>query len=780
MYQQKSLRFVPRFNFSSRRVHIFAFVLFLLLPSLCWAQYFTGDGGKGMSLAILVPESQGLSKDLAYLPTMVQGCLVSNISKYSGIAVLDRVALDKVIAETLDPTYKDNFDIVRLGHVAQTGHIMTGKLIKTSSGYNMQINVTDTTSSAKTTASYSGACTVAQLDDHTAIQKASLELLTQMGVRLTDMAKTELNRANSIQSINAQTALAQGITAQKQGTVVTEVAALFNINYAAALDPSLLEAVSRSAVLSANISSGSIGDDARNDILWRKNWMDRLAETEKYFNSFFDNFFKTVPQIPYTLYYYSDVKRLGEINYANETVTLSGITTKLRTSQAWALQAEPTLQSVQKSVQAVQDGLNATGRKAVWGLDKWPQQGAFNRSPFGKQSKNFTIIVELVNSQNKVIGKETFQTNGSYDLPVPLPGNRTQIQIAPDEQKKVNFNNVKANDITDNLTVRIASVNGTDAKTAAQNGVLQIRLLTEAEWNFSPDVEIQNRQITAYKGKGGNIVIDTVWGEPVTSIGKEAFKEKKLTGINIGNSITSIGSSAFYINQLTSISIPNSVTSIGDGAFEFNRLTSITIPNSITFIGSNAFSRNQLTSVTIPNNITFIGNNAFSRNQLTSVTISNSVTSIGDGAFEFNRLTGVTIPNSITSIGNEAFYNNRLTSITIPNSVTSIGKEAFANNQLTSVTIGNSVTSIGNSAFSNNQLTGVTIPNSVISIGDGAFQNNQLTSVTIGADVKIGKDAFSVEEKGKTKSTGFEKFYESNKRKAGTYTYDGKKWGYSP
>ncbi|WP_461255942.1 formylglycine-generating enzyme family protein [Treponema sp. R80B11-R83G3] len=459
---------------------ILSLLICLSIPCHAQSQYFTGNGGKGMSLAILVPESQGLSNDLAYLSAMVQGVLVSNISKYSGISVLDRVSLDKVIAETLDPTYTDNLDIVRLGHVAQTSHIMTGKLIKTSSGYNMQINVTDTTPGAKTTASYSDACTVAQLDDHTAIKKASLELLTQMGVRLTDLAKKELNTASSTQAVNAQTALAQGITAQKQGT---EVAALSYYFQAAAFDPSLLEAVNRSSVLAANISSGSIGDDARNDVLWRKNWMERLAETEKWYNSFFDNFFKTLTPMPYSLFYHSDIKQIGEIDYKNETMNLSGIQTILQPSLSWALSIEPTLQSVQKSVQAVQDGLNATGRKAVWGLDKWPQQGAFNNKPFGKQVQNFSIIVELVNGNNKVIGKETFQTGGSYEIPVPLPGNAMRVQISADERKTLNFSKVNVNDVTDNLTVRIASVNGTPAETAARNGVLQI--LTENEWFYA-------------------------------------------------------------------------------------------------------------------------------------------------------------------------------------------------------------------------------------------------------------------------------------------------------
>jgi len=43
----------------------------------------------------------------------------------------------------------------------------------------------------------------------------------------------------------------------------------------------------------------------------------------------------------------------------------------------------------------------------------------------------------------------------------------------------------------------------------------------------------------------------------------------------------------------------------------------------------------------------------------------------------------------------------------------------------------------------------------------------------------IAKKAFSVWEKNDQKSTGFEEFYEKNGKKAGTYTYKGKRWSYS-
>jgi len=291
---------------------------------------------------------------------------------------------------------------------------------------------------------------------------------------------------------------------------------------------------------------------------------------------------------------------------------------------------------------------------------------SFDRGFLEKQRQKqgpqtFSITVELVNSQNnKVIGRSTFQTSGTYSI------TNKGLSVSDGEQKNINFTNININDLPpsdDLLAIRIASVNGTAAETAIKNGVLGIIALSKEQWDFYNSFEIKNGVITKYNGNGGAIVIYNIWGDPV------------------------------YIAS----------------------------------IGVEAFANNQLASVTIPNNV--------------------------------------------TTISSSAFANNKLTNVIIPNSVTSIGGSVFENNQLTSVTISNSVSSIGYREFKKNQLTSITIPNSVTYIGVEAFSENQITNITIGAGVTIGKDAFP---------KGFEKFYESNKRNAGTYTYDGKKWSYKP
>ena len=312
--------------------------------------------------------------------------------------------------------------------------------------------------------------------------------------------------------------------------------------------------------------------------------------------------------MPYTLFYTNEIEQ-GKIDYQKETVPLS-IGTNLHGSGIWAA-------SVEKALQAVYDGLDATKRKEDWGLAEWPWKGVTNLNSFTKRSKDFSVVAELLNNRKEIIGRQTLQTGGSWEFN-PIRGpvsweNRRDLNYRPvvtvditNARKTLSFQNVDANKITDNLTIRFVSVNGTNAETAARNGVLQITALSGVLWDFYYNCEIRNGVITKYSGKGGAIVIDNIWGEPITaSIGENAFRASQLTSVIIGNSVTSIGESAFENNQLTSVIIGNSVTEIGRWAFLDNLLTSVIIGNSVRFIEDQAFYGNyDLKKITIGANVT--------------------------------------------------------------------------------------------------------------------------------------------------------------------------------
>jgi len=431
----------------------------LAVPTTTLAQNWVGDGGKGTSITILSPRSRGLEENQNHLPALIQGELVSNFSNYSAISVLDWEEREAILLRLLSGSYSDSVAesaAQEVGNAIPTTHFMQERIMKIPTGYNLQIRIVQTSDKA-VIASFSGNFTYLELNNLTGIRRASLELLPKMGVTLTAKAQEELTAPAAVNHVTAQTALAQGVTAQRQGT---EVAALSYYFKAASADPSLMEAVNRSSILNANISSGNMGDNIRNEIQWRKQWVDRLTETEQ----FFANLFKT-ESMPYTLSYLDTIYQ-GDINFQNETVALS-IETRLSADGRWPLPIERTLQ-------AVWDGLNATSKKDPWGLGSWPRQGVTSLNVFEGRRNNFSVIFELVNSHNNVIGKQTLQASGSWGFRSGRPG----IDISSPDQQTVRFQNVNANDITDNLTIRVASVNGANAETAAKNGVLQIRAVS--------------------------------------------------------------------------------------------------------------------------------------------------------------------------------------------------------------------------------------------------------------------------------------------------------------
>ena len=590
-----------------------AALVFLFAPQPAQASdLWTGNGGSGIRLAVLEPEGKGLSKDEQWMLSLIQSSITGDFNKFSAMTIIDRQNLERIFAEweeSMSGAYSDEGRI-RIGQLANASHILTGTITKTPNAFMLELSVTDVASGQRK-ASYSPRPVAARaIENLSAVKEATADLLGQLGVNLTARGREDLKGITALR-IQAEAALARGVVAQRQGT---EVAALSYYFQAATLDASLLEAVNRSSVMATNISSGNIGDDTRNDIIWRRQWVARLTEAEQYFNDLF-----RTNILPYTLFYSTEIIP-GDVNYQTETQTLS-INTNLRATGAWAW-----LSSVERALQAVWDGLEATKRKEVWGLQSWPWQGVTNLRPFEQKTNNFTITAELVNSRNAVIGRVDFQARGTWRF-VNDGRNRPQIQISDDDRKQISFRNVKADDITDRITIRIATVNNMDASIAAQTGVLQIKAISKADWDSNILYTMRRNVIIGYRGNDifHTTIPSNIWNEPDISIGEGAFQHKRLMSLAIPNNVIAIGNNAFANNQLTNITIPNSVTSIGNSAFANNQLTRVTIGDNVRTIGENAFSNNQFTQIIIPRSVVEIGANAFNINSLTKIIIPANV-----------------------------------------------------------------------------------------------------------------------------------------------------------
>jgi len=410
-------------------------------------QYWTGDGGKGIRLAVLEPVGKGLSADEQWMVSLVQGSITGDFNKFSAMTIIDRQNLEKIFAEwkeSMSGHYSDE-DRVKIGNLTNANHILTGSVSKTNNVFILELTVTDLTSGERK-ASYSPTpVSLLAIENLSAIKTASADLLRQLGVGLTDAAIGALMQTVNTTRMQAETMLARGIAAQKKGT---DVAALSYFFQATALDASLIEASKRSSVVAANISSGNIGADVRNDILWRKSWITKLQETE-------ETFYKMIntADLPYTMFYSTNIAR-GNINYQKETANLS-IRMGWMANYTWFNAMERALQAAQ----TVLNGLNATNRKNDWGLANWPRQGVSNTNPFVTVRKyDIKLVFELVNEQGRVIGSERFTTHHTFQITLNNNG-RFTVTFDENSLNLVEFKGVKANDISDNLTIRIASIN---------------------------------------------------------------------------------------------------------------------------------------------------------------------------------------------------------------------------------------------------------------------------------------------------------------------------------
>jgi hypothetical protein len=449
---------------------------------------YTGDGGKGISLAILAPKANGLEANQNYLPALVQGEFVSNFSGYSTMSVMDRENLDNVYAELLSGYYDDGDEAgLDLGHLSATDYLMNGSITRTATGYSLQMQIIKT-ADKMTAASYSGTCTFAELDNLTGIRRVSLDLLQKMGVTLTDQARTELAGAAAMDHVNGQTALAKGIVAQRNGTLFEAMSYYYD---AAAFSPELSEARARFSTIAADIKSGNIGENIRNDIQNHDRWLALMQECERYFTE----------HLPVEIIYNPRLTQ-SNIDYGKKTANL---TFEVGVRQSSNIAA----------IQTLLEGLKRTGRRDAWNFTNWPmtsqvfvakpnrETNQFDTRPEWESANPLAISFALVNDENETISvcryNIPYKIRFAYNAKDPREYSQTFIAsvltfglgflvldwsdcyISDGTQLEIEsfngimtFKDVEAYRITDRLTVKVLEINGQEAEAAAQNGYVRI------------------------------------------------------------------------------------------------------------------------------------------------------------------------------------------------------------------------------------------------------------------------------------------------------------------
>jgi tetratricopeptide (TPR) repeat protein len=571
---------------------------------------YTGAGGKGTSITITAPTAKGLADDQNHLPEVVQGEFMSNFSGYSGISVFDRMNLDRIYEEQLGGHYDEN-DLagLDLGHLTSTDYIMNSSITKMAAGYALQVQVTKSIGKMMA-ASYSGTCSFAELDNLTGVRRASRELLEELGVALSEKAKTELDGAAAEQAVNAQVALSKGIEAIKKGTVVE---ALSYFVQSRSYDPQLAEAVSRANIVSANISSGNIGADARNDIAWRKAWLERLTECEQWVT----NYVKNTP-VPTYLYYTTDLKQ-EDIDYNRETLSISIEEIALRVDDRYDWAAP-----IIGVVNPIYAGLKATGRASAWEVGNWPNSNvARGLAALGNKIPEYDTVIELVNEAGEVIGRRSVRLSAGWRTGFRNGGVTSGWN---ETATGVRFTGVDANKITDRLSIRIASLNGKGAEEAAKaNGVSIVtrddywRTVAQRDLAFyrgdydraladyTQAIRLDSRAANAYYNRGLAYYNKYNYGRAEEDFAQAVSLGLNNAGVKELRAKTYMARNCEFMNGViikytgkdVNIVIPEQINgtpvrAIENRAFyrsgrDFLRLSSVVVPDTVTAIGLQAF-----------------------------------------------------------------------------------------------------------------------------------------------------------------------------------------------
>ena len=415
-----------------KKIIIMFFILTVLaVNSFAQTPYWTGDGGKNIRVTVSEPSGKGLSSQEKSLLPLIQSTIIGAFQRFSAMTVTDQLNLEKTLEQqrlSASGNFSDT-DYIRIGNLTHARLVVFGSITKTATGYTLELAVTDVETGERKASYLPKQVSLLALENLSVIREASADLLGQLGVNLTANAIQELKRAENTARVQAENALSRGISAQRQGTTVEALTYYFQ---AASLDPSLNGAINRALAVSENISSGSLGQDIRNRLQVHDEWRTIVTAARKFY----------ADHLPYELVYNTDDIRRGKIDFEKRTTNLS-IDISLTPTDAW------------KTINNLRQGLTkARQRDETWN---------FNLNQI--EPRSIVVTIEIVNEKNIRLSRATHTFNN--------PREQTQ------ENATLNFQNVRADDITERLTVRVVSVNEIPAQKAGETGYIRISSLAQ-------------------------------------------------------------------------------------------------------------------------------------------------------------------------------------------------------------------------------------------------------------------------------------------------------------
>jgi len=396
---------------------------------------YIGDGGAGRTVAVAEPVGSGLTPEQSALLPLVQGTIAGVFQRFSAMDVVDRQNMERIFAEqdrAADGRFSDD-NFVSIGRLVNAHYVAFGTLSHVMGDFALEITVTNVETSVIAAYSMSVQVSLGSLRDLSAVRAASADILVQMGVELTQQALEELHGAAEQAQIAAENALANGIVAERGGG--TGAAAMAYFFQAAALDPTMTEALNRVAVVSAGSAARGMVARIQNRVQEFNDWQELLRSATAFYA---DN-------LPFELEYDSRLRE-GNINFGAGTVEFSLAVSVSPNGRAWG-----TIRDIRQ------------GYRRAAGNDwaQWQREGGAYDIMVA-ENVNLEVVLELLNDDMAVISRTRYNFQGLSD------SRRLNRELV--------FRNVDARAMGSGaLTIRVASVNGKDAQAAGASGFIRIR-----------------------------------------------------------------------------------------------------------------------------------------------------------------------------------------------------------------------------------------------------------------------------------------------------------------
>jgi hypothetical protein len=405
---------------------------------------------KVSSIGIRQPTAENLAENEGYISGMVRTTLNNNFRKFAGgyITVTnvdeeDEAALQTEVSKSLASS--DEEALSTEGRIAARA-LMTGKIIKIGEKrFNLDFSITDT-ETHEVLAGYNQNHSDIELTDGIAVNKMTESFLRDLGVRLNEAGKLAL-LGNSNE---AETALAKGRAAAEAGRGLEAMNYLYN---AENFDTTKQEAAgSLSEVQTQNRETLGVGAQIAEFFGRQALWQGRLDE--------FNEFYRSHP--PFELYYTPPTP--GNMRGSGE-------------SRAYDLSFKIGLRWSQNQIDVMERVLNeyildelynnSAEDIALWELKGLPEDSDLFTGP---GNFNFNLIINVENERGEVIVSGPMVLSGS------LYRYNGHIYADCTQEFSATFQSIKyiPEQITDQLYIRIASINDIDIKTVGENGFTRV------------------------------------------------------------------------------------------------------------------------------------------------------------------------------------------------------------------------------------------------------------------------------------------------------------------